>query len=131
MIPHISKNFKINTNATLIGQSLGGLLATEIVFTHPTLFSNYIIISPSLWWDNGSLFSKLDLLKDEANLNKTHIYISVGKEGKRMEKDAKKLSKKIKSKGYSNEVFVFLPHENHATVLHNSAYKGLEWLNRK
>jgi predicted alpha/beta superfamily hydrolase len=131
LIPYISKNYKINTNSTLIGQSLGGLLATEILFTHPTIFSNYMIISPSLWWDNGSLFSKSNLIKDELNLNKTNIYISVGKEGKRMEKDAKKLYKKIKSIGYSNKTFVFLPTENHATILHNSAYKGLEWLNRK
>ncbi|MCK4561578.1 MAG: alpha/beta hydrolase, partial [Flavobacteriaceae bacterium] len=45
--PFIDKNYKTNTTKTLIGQSLGGLLATEILFKKPNLFDNYIIVSPS------------------------------------------------------------------------------------
>lgn len=48
ILPLIAKNYRINGTRTLIGQSLGGLLATEILFKHPHLFDNYIIISPSL-----------------------------------------------------------------------------------
>src|SRR5215216_5411151 len=50
--PFIEKKYKANADKTIMGQSLGGLLATEILFTKPTLFNKYIIISPSLWWDN-------------------------------------------------------------------------------
>jgi len=32
----------------IIGQSLGGLLASEILMKKPELFNKYVIISPSL-----------------------------------------------------------------------------------
>jgi len=53
--PFIEKSYKTSSIKTLIGQSLGGLLATEILFKKPNLFDNYIIASPSLWWDDESL----------------------------------------------------------------------------
>lgn len=53
--PYIRKRYRADTRRTLIGQSLGGLLATEILLRKPTLFDKYIIVSPSIWWDNGSL----------------------------------------------------------------------------
>lgn len=53
--PFIEKRYKTTASKTIIGQSLGGLLATEILVKKPELFNTYILISPSLWWDNGSL----------------------------------------------------------------------------
>ena len=46
--PFIESKNKTNSSKTIIGQSLGGLLATEIFLKKPTLFNKYIIISPSL-----------------------------------------------------------------------------------
>ena len=43
--PFIEKKYKTNTSKTIIGQSLGGLLATEILLKKSTLFNKYIIIS--------------------------------------------------------------------------------------
>jgi hypothetical protein len=42
--PYITKNYRTAATKTLIGQSLGGLLATEILFKKPELFDNYKII---------------------------------------------------------------------------------------
>ena len=50
--PFIEKRYKTTPSKTIIGQSLGGLLATEILLKNPNLFSNYIIVSPSLWFFN-------------------------------------------------------------------------------
>ena len=53
--PFVRSNYRTSGGKeTLIGQSLGGLLATEILFKRPELFENYIIVSPSLWWDRES-----------------------------------------------------------------------------
>ena len=41
--PFIEKNYATNKFKTIIGQSFGGLLATEILFKKPTLFNNYSI----------------------------------------------------------------------------------------
>jgi predicted alpha/beta superfamily hydrolase len=38
------------------GHSLGGLFGTHLLLTRPGLFDQYIISSPSLWWDHHSVF---------------------------------------------------------------------------
>ena len=113
---------------TIIGQSLGGLLTTEVLLKHPGLFSNYIIVSPSLWWDAESLLHKAPaLLKTQKQMGST-VYVSVGTEGKQMEGDAQELVSLFKSHG-DNVLFAPLPNEDHLTILHNSVYKALMMLN--
>jgi len=123
--PYIQKRYKTNGNKMLIGECLGGLLATEILFTKPTLFNKYIIISPSLWWDNGSLLKKQMNLSASYPTDSIKIYISVGKEGltpsevpRIMEVDANLLAEKIRTVGNKNidVQFDYLPDENHATI---------------
>ncbi|MFK7934812.1 MAG: alpha/beta hydrolase, partial [Saprospiraceae bacterium] len=89
--PLIEKTYRPNDISTLIGQSLGGLLATEILFKQPEWFSNYIIVSPSLWWD------KEELLKynPKPYTREKNIYIAVGKEGPWMERVARELHVKL------------------------------------
>lgn len=135
--PYIEKKYKTTPARTIIGQSLGGLLATEILFKRPRLFSQYIIISPSLWWDNGSLLS----YPSETALQNlpviTGIYIGVGKEGltpgqfpRVMEVDANLLAEKIRNAG-SRAItlhFDYLPAEDHATVTHQAVFNALRLL---
>jgi predicted alpha/beta superfamily hydrolase len=123
--PFIAEKYKTNASKTIIGQSLGGLLATEILLKKPQLFDNYIIISPSLWWNNESLLT--DATKFIPNIKPdTKIYISVGEEGKQMIGDAKKLTDLIQMNKKLKTTFVPFMQETHLTILHNSAYKGLE-----
>jgi len=126
--PYINANFKINENRYLIGQSLGGLLATEILLKRPWLFTSYFIISPSLWWDNESLLKESKNLLEQHNDSPVYIFISVGAEGILMESVAEKLATNIrraKKKKYTID-FVTMPKENHATILHNSIYEAFK-----
>jgi len=127
--PYIDKKYKTSTMKTLIGESLGGLLTTEILFKKPSLFNKYIIISPSLWWDDGSLLKASCELLQSNFIQKTDIYIGVGKEGLGlsdnphvMEVDANLLAEKIKgTKSKSVSVyFDYLPNEDHATIAHQA-----------
>ncbi|HEY0045544.1 MAG TPA: alpha/beta hydrolase-fold protein [Flavobacterium sp.] len=130
--PYINKSYKTNSDKTIIGQSLGGLLATEILFTKPQLFDKYIIVSPSLWWDNGSILNR-----NISTLQNKEIYIGVGKEGltgtkipRVMEVDANVLADKIiKLKAPATKVFFeYLPEENHATILHQAVSNSFKLL---
>ena len=133
--PFVEKNYKANTEKTIIGQSLGGLLATEVLLKKPFLFSNYIIISPSLWWDNGSLLNQHSSLPEDTYSKKTAIYIGVGKEGlapskipRVMEVDANVLADKVKSKSKAATVyFDYLPEDDHATISHQAIYNALHF----
>ena len=130
--PFIQKKYKTTGKKTIIGQSLGGLLATEILLKKPGLFTDYIIVSPSLWWDNESLLTAAPALL-EKNLNQpANVYVSVGTEGKQMEEDAKKLAALLQTaKGNLTVFFSPLPEEDHLTILHNSVYKAFGLLNPK
>ncbi|MGI8583667.1 MAG: alpha/beta hydrolase [Chitinophagaceae bacterium] len=135
--PYIEKEYKTIPSRTIIGQSLGGLLATEILLKKPELFNQYIIISPSIWWDNASILKLTSSVLSESFKRKTNIYIGVGKEGlvpginpRVMEVDANLLAEKIKSaKSKSVSVyFDYLPDEDHATISHHAISNALKLL---
>jgi len=126
--PYISKNYKTNAQKTIIGQSLGGLLAVEILLKKPKLFSNYVIISPSLWWNNESLLNEAPNYLKKSSTNRIQVYISAGAEGKQMENDTKKLYELLQLQKNVKANFLPLPEENHLTILHNALYKGFEFL---
>ena len=135
--PFIEKKYKTNNSKMIIGQSLGGLLEAEILLKKPALFNKYVIVSPSLWWNNGSLLNQ-DAVAFDHNFNQqTDIYIAVGKEGatptdipREMEEDARLLFEKINQiKNKRIKVhFEYLPKENHATILHQAVSNSLRIL---
>jgi hypothetical protein len=135
--PFINKKYKGGKDKMLIGQSLGGLLAAEILLKHPLLFNKYVIISPSLWWDNGSLLDQPSALLQDKFAQKTDVYVGVGKEGltptaipRVMEVDANLLVEKIKT-AKSKQVtvqFDYLPQEDHATIMHLAVFNALRLL---
>ena len=135
--PWVDTHYKTSKTRILIGQSLGGLLATEILLKKPQLFTHYMIISPSLWWDDGSLFNiHPDVLN--SNYNKpANIYIGVGNEspglGSRphiMQDDARHLADTLKntSSPTVKVFFDYLPDETHATITHNAVFHAIRML---
>ncbi len=127
--PLIRKTYRTQDVSTLIGQSLGGLLATEILYTRPELFDHYIIVSPSLWWDDRSL-----LKKDAPKIpDGTSVFIGVGKEGEIMETVAKELHQKLESRQTEGARLWFkhLPRLDHGDTLHLAVYEAFEALFRK
>jgi len=134
--PFIEKKYRGSSSRTLIGESLGGLLATEILFEQPLLFDKYIIVSPSIWWDNGSLLKgSTDALRDRKT--PMDVYIGVGKEGLAPteaphvgEVDANLLAEKLTKIG-NKELrvsFDYLPNENHATIAHQAIFNAFRML---
>ncbi len=125
----IQTNFRVSDEKTIIGQSLGGLLATEILFKRPELFDHYIIISPSLWWDDEKL------LKFELNqsLKGKSVYVGVGKEGPTMERLAQSLFYKLtlEKKNGIKLFFNYFEQQNHGDTLHLAAYDAFEKLFKK
>lgn len=125
--PYIESQFK-TTDTYLFGQSLGGLLATEILLKKPEMFNNYFIISPSLWWDDESLLKQAPLLLSKIRDTKKFVYVSVGKgEHKVMVKDAEdfyNILLKSNKKNWTVE-YKMMETDNHATILHRSLYEGL------
>lgn len=126
LIGIVNERYRTNDERTLIGQSLGGLLATEILLKKPDVFDNYIIISPSLWWNKESL-----LEYPAANSQKPKsVYIGVGKEGEMMERPAKALHAKMDSSlnKESELIFTYFEKYDQANILHVAVYDAFEKL---
>lgn len=135
--PYIQQHYRTNGKNMLIGQSLGGLVATEILFKKPQLFNKYLIMSPSLWWDAGSLLNYQPTITQSHPTTDIDIYLAVGKEGltptepaRVMEVDANLLAEKINDIGndHIHLSFDYLPDENHATINHQAIFKGFRSL---
>ncbi len=147
VMPLIEKSYKISSHKTIIGQSLGGLLATEILFKKPYLFDDYVIVSPSLWWDNQKMVKDSDTflknlskniaeIKAENTDYKKRIFVSLGKEHPVMHKVADKLVGSIKKLDETKNGAIILFYEpildqNHATILHLAVYKAFEKFYKK
>ncbi|MEO6490293.1 MAG: alpha/beta hydrolase-fold protein [Ferruginibacter sp.] len=129
--PFIEGHYKTNFNRTIIGESLGGLLATEILLKQPALFNSYIIVSPSLWWGNESLLHETYQIS-KISFGNLKIYIGASNktEDVIMFNDAQNLSLLIKKYNPANVTvkFDYLPNETHATVLHQAVYNAFKVL---
>ena len=67
IIPHLEARHPLDpTGRALVGYSLSGRFATHVLFERPKCFDRYLIISPSLWWDNACVF------RDEENWARLH-----------------------------------------------------------
>ena len=122
LIPLVSKRYRIKTLSTIIGHSLGGLLVSEILIKKPHMFDNYIIISPTLRWDNASLLH----LEPVNCLSKKTVFIGVGKEARIKEQSAKEMYEKFKNLNRQNFTiyYEYFDELDQSNILHIGVYKA-------
>jgi predicted alpha/beta superfamily hydrolase len=124
--PYIDQHYKTNASRTLIGQSLGGLLAAEILLKKPALFTNYLIVSPSFWWDDESLLHNAEAAIKSFPKTKMNVYVAVGNEGNRMREADNRLVELLNTNGPPSlrADFEYFPKEDHGTILHLAVANG-------
>ncbi|MBL0912821.1 MAG: alpha/beta hydrolase [Bacteroidia bacterium] len=128
--PFVEEKYGRGSKRILIGQSLGGLLACEILLKDRDLFDTYMIVSPSLWWDNGSLLKEVAPLIENSRHFPAEVFVSAGHEGRIMQRDARKLYQLLQ-KQRRNKIdphFSYLRNEDHLTILHQALYQNLRML---
>jgi len=79
LFPVVNKNYRtIPDSNAIMGLSFGALLGSYVLFTQPDMFKSYIIISPSLFWNNNSiLITEADYFRKHKVLNKT-VFMAYG-----------------------------------------------------
>jgi predicted alpha/beta superfamily hydrolase len=55
LVPEVERRYRTTKERGLIGESLAGLFVVETLLEEPTLFTHYIALDPSLWWNAGML----------------------------------------------------------------------------
>jgi predicted alpha/beta superfamily hydrolase len=131
LFPIINKNYKTNQDSTAImGLSFGGMLSTYTLFTHPDMFREYIIIAPSLVWNNHSILKmETEYFNKHKELNKS-VYMAYGSLDSKdwIIDSTDELIKMVKTRNYQGlkfETRVF-EGETHISVFSTALTHGLK-----
>lgn len=81
LIPEMENKYGADTlrrNRTILGHSFGGLFSAYAFTNYNNVFGNYIMLSPSLWYDNEITFR---LEQEHRNVNKNNhqlVFLGLG-----------------------------------------------------
>ena len=129
LMPHIDSAYSTADYKILIGHSLGGLFAVHAMLVEPDLFDGYIVISPSLWFDQQSFLPKAEEVLRENEDLKSSFYMTMGNEGGEMLGGAMKLAALMEEHADNMHwKFQPMPQESHGTVPYRSTYDGMEFI---
>ncbi|HXE81803.1 MAG TPA: alpha/beta hydrolase-fold protein [Gemmatimonadales bacterium] len=53
LLPYLDDHYRTAPMRVIIGHSLGGLLSIYALGSRPGLFSGYVLLEPSAWWNGG------------------------------------------------------------------------------
>jgi len=53
LLPYIDGRYRTTPMRVIVGHSLGGLLSIYALARRPDLFIGYVLLEPSVWWNNG------------------------------------------------------------------------------
>jgi len=123
LIPFIESRFPATTDdRTLIGHSYGGLFATYVLLTEPSLFQRYIAVSPSLWYANRTALTMEEVAAQSGLRPRARVFYAVGaNENQIMEDDLAELVKKLRSRGSPGLQVTMRVYEGET---HNSVFPG-------
>jgi predicted alpha/beta superfamily hydrolase len=77
--PFVDSNFRtLPELSTYTGYSFGGLFGASLLIHKPDLFKDYILISPSIWWDNGLVLKQAEKEIGAEFHHDGSVFISLG-----------------------------------------------------
>ena len=131
VLPFIEKSYKTSVEKTLVGHSLGGLFACYTLFEKPDLFSQYLISSPSLSWDNDWMTKReVKFFESGQKFNTVKVVMSVGGlEENIMIDGMKQMATRLKSRNYEGLQLTenLFADETHLSVISLSVSRGLRF----
>lgn len=79
-VARIDKDYRTSPLRGIVGHSLSGLLAVHALLTRSDLFSAYIAISPSLWWNQYETLDKIQAFYKSRPSLKKDVFVSLANE---------------------------------------------------
>lgn len=123
---------------TFIGHSYGSLFGLHAMFTRPGMFQNYILGSPSLWFDGGVVERMEEAYAAEHGDLRANIVMVAGSyeqpgptsrhySDTDLVGDMRRFEKRLKNRGYAGLTVrtEVAESEDHFTVFHDVASRGL------
>lgn len=130
LMPAIRARYPTTGETAIIGESLAGLFVVETLLLEPALFDSYLAIDPSLWWNRGALLDALPahLSTRPADLHST-VFLAHSDQPEIAAATAR-LAKALQAAPQSGVrvQYASLPDEQHGTVYHPAALRGVRRL---
>ena len=129
--PFIEGQFKTGRRRVLIGESLAGLFVVHTFLTAPGGFTDFVAVSPSLWWDQRADARSASALLHGRDYRGKRLYVAVGDEGGTMQSGVDMLLaalRKDRPKGLDWRYSDRSRSASHATIYHGAALEAFRWL---
>lgn len=129
LFPFIERNFAADPNdRTIVGHSYGGLFATYLLLTEPSMYKRYVIVSPSLWYSERIAFQMEEAAAARGEPANANVFLSVGAlENPAMPNDLRDFYNRLKARnrpGLKLTLQVF-DEERHDSVFPVAVTRGL------
>ena len=144
VFPFVAKQYRVDMSRKVFaGHSYGSLLGTHILLTEPTMFTHYILGSPSFWYGDKVMFEREKAYNASHKDLPAHVFFAVGgletvKPGSKdarynerndLVRDMHAFEKILKSRRYASlrVQSQVLDGEDHLSVGPNITTRGLKW----
>ena len=130
LIPYIDQHYRTRAYKVLVGHSLGGLFAIYTLASSSKLFNAYIVIDPTLSWNNQAAVTRLEtVFKDTQELS-SDLYLTATDEGSPALSADYRLCAILNQKTPREFRWTFkqMLGETHNSIPHQSIYSGLDYI---
>jgi len=142
LIPYIDSSYQTSSERIFAGHSLGGLLVIHTLLNHSGLFTGYIAVDPSLWWNTQEIVSQTRIILPERNLDGVSFFLANSGTSKRIIKinQHPKLGNpyhiQLEFKSYFEEgrknklrfFWKYYKNENHGSISGKALFDGLPFM---
>lgn len=145
LIPYIDGKYPTRPYRTLLGYSLGGLLAVNTLVNYPHLFNNYIVIDPSLRRDKALAKKTQKYLKTKGKFSGKSLFLAIantvqeikGLDTSNVMQDRSFLSRHMRAglalgktatqqnKSELTFTWKYYPNDDHYSIPYSAIYDGL------
>lgn len=131
VMPFVEERFGVGGRRALMGESLAGLFVIDTLLSQPSLFDDYVAISPSLWWDDRRPLQRADARLAQGEAMGRRLYLAMADEGGTMQDGVDILRRALADVPQAKIAWRYTDHSpiaTHATVYHGAAEEALRWL---
>ena len=133
LAPQIDQAYATMNYRVLVGYSFTGLAVLQALYTMPDTFNSYLVIDPSMWWDDQVMLKRVELL-DQTRFDRRRLFVSTSQRVRSVypsDNYVLKFINEVSEKQIEGLEFgsaIYGSEENHHTMPVVSYYDGLRFL---
>ncbi|GAB5557928.1 MAG: alpha/beta hydrolase-fold protein [Schleiferiaceae bacterium] len=130
LFPFVEDEYRIQPNdRALYGHSYGGLFGAYTFIENPDLFNRYLLLGPSLWFNDNYLLEEV-MNQPDTMTTPTNLYMGSGEHEGRIDDLQVEFVKTVKNRNLSNLKVTseVAPNETHRTIFGIGFTNGLRFI---